>query len=79
VEAHSADVIASIILLKKEVEVAVGHAIKVTITGASEAHILASELGEANVGVVVSPTRPFPTLWEDRRMYVVLFNLFCDS
>ncbi len=69
VEAHSADVIATLVLLKKEVEIEKRTSIKLTITGATEAHILAKELGEADVGVVVSPSRPFPTLWEDRRMY----------
>ncbi|KAF9017012.1 hypothetical protein BDZ89DRAFT_1117848 [Hymenopellis radicata] len=68
VEAHSADVIATLVLLKKEVEIEKRTSIKLTITGATEAHILAEELGEAGVGVVVSPSRPFPTLWEDRRI-----------
>jgi hypothetical protein len=68
VEAHSAEIIASIILLKKEVEASIGRAIKVTISGASEAHLLASELAKARIGVVVAPSRSFPATWEDRRM-----------
>jgi len=68
VDAHSADIIATLILLKKEVEGVKGHPLKLTITGASEAHLLAQELGEANVGVIVNPSRPFPTLFEDQRM-----------
>ncbi|KAJ7841313.1 carbohydrate esterase family 9 protein [Mycena olivaceomarginata] len=49
IEAHGADIIASLILLKKEVEHANGKTIQMTITGASEAHLLAEELGEAGV------------------------------
>lgn len=68
VEAHSADVIATLVLLKKEVEVAKGTTLRLTIAGAAEAHLLAEELGEAGVGVVLSPSRSFPYEWEDRRM-----------
>jgi hypothetical protein len=67
VEAHSADIIATLILLKKEVEQAKGRSIKMTITGAAEAHLLAEELGDAGVGVILNPARSFPYLWEDRR------------
>ncbi|KAG6903047.1 hypothetical protein C0995_007480 [Termitomyces sp. Mi166 len=68
VEAHSADIVATLIVLKKEVEAQTGRALKLTITGAAEAHILAKELGEASVGVILNPPRPFPYVWEDRRI-----------
>lgn len=68
VEAHSADIIATLILLKREVEAASGKSLKLTVTGASEAHLLARELGQAGVGIVLNPARPFPSAWEDRRM-----------
>ncbi|KAJ7116412.1 carbohydrate esterase family 9 protein [Mycena epipterygia] len=68
VEAQSADIIASLILLKKEMEHAKGQTIQMTITGAAEAHLLAKELGEAGVGVILNPARPFPYKWEDRRI-----------
>ncbi|KAJ6466602.1 carbohydrate esterase family 9 protein [Mycena vitilis] len=68
VEAHSADIIASLILLKQEVEHAKGHKIQMTITGAAEAHLLAQELGAAGVGVILNPVRSFPYTWEDRRI-----------
>ena len=55
-------------MLKKQVEDQKGNAIKLTITGASEAHLLAKELASADVGVIVSPSRPFPAMWEDKRM-----------
>lgn len=69
VEAHSADVIATLLGLKAEVEKASGMQLTLTISGASEAHLLASELGAAGVGIVLNPIRQFPKLWEQRRMY----------
>ncbi|KAJ7650701.1 carbohydrate esterase family 9 protein [Roridomyces roridus] len=68
VEAHSADIIATLILLKREIESASGRSIQLTITGASEAHILARELGEAGVGIILNPARSFPYTWEERRI-----------
>lgn len=41
-----------------------------TLTGATEAHILAKEIGEAGIGVILNPVRPFPYVWDSRRMYV---------
>ncbi|KAL4078461.1 hypothetical protein V8B97DRAFT_2102344 [Scleroderma yunnanense] len=68
VEAHSADIIAALIRLKAEVETRIGGTIKMTITGASEAHLLAAELSRANVGIILNPARPFPLTWEDQRI-----------
>ena len=68
VEAHSVDIIASLVILKQEVETRTRRPLRLTITGGSEAHILAKELGQANVGVILNPARPFPAAWEDRRM-----------
>ncbi|CAK5272083.1 unnamed protein product [Mycena citricolor] len=67
VHAESADIIATLLVLKKEVESSTGKAFKLTITGATEAHLLAKELGAAGVGVIVNP-RPFPNEWEQRRI-----------
>lgn len=68
VEAHSADIIATLITLKAEVEAQTGSKIRMTISGATEAHLLAKELGEAGVGVVFVGARPYPLFWERRRM-----------
>lgn len=70
VEAYSADVIATLISLKKEVEGKTGSTIKMTIVGATEAHLLVKEIAEANIGIIFKPSRPFPTVWEQRRMCV---------
>ncbi|CAK5272162.1 unnamed protein product [Mycena citricolor] len=67
VYAESADIIATLLVLKKEVEASTGKAFKLTITGATEAHLLAKELGAAGVGIILNP-RPFPGLWEQRRV-----------
>lgn len=68
VEAHNADIIATLIVLKKEIEAETRRSMKLTITGAAEAHLLAQELAEAGVGVILNPARPFPYTWEGRRM-----------
>jgi len=68
VEAHSADIIATLAILKSEVEVETRKTMKLTITGGAEAHLLAKELAEAHIGVILSPSRPFPYVWEDRRI-----------
>lgn len=71
VDVHSADQIATLLLLKEEVESATGNSIKLTLAGCSEAHLLAKEIGEAGVGVILNPVRPFPSTWDQRRMYVL--------
>ncbi|KAF9481555.1 carbohydrate esterase family 9 protein [Pholiota conissans] len=68
VEAHSADIIATLIILKKEIRAATGKEIRLTISGATEAHLLGKELSEADVGVILVPARPFPHTWEERRI-----------
>ncbi|VDB85240.1 unnamed protein product [Peniophora sp. CBMAI 1063] len=68
VNAESADVIATLLVLKKEVEKEVGKKVKLTISGGAEAHIVKDELATAGVGVVLVPVRPFPATWEQRRI-----------
>ncbi|KAF7317119.1 Carbohydrate esterase family 9 protein [Mycena chlorophos] len=67
VEAFGADVIATLIVLKREVESVTGKTMKMTITGAAEAHLLAQELADAGVGVIINPARTIPIIWEMRR------------
>lgn len=68
VEADNADIIATLVSLKKEVESAFRSKVKLTISGGIEAYLLAKELARANVGVIQVPARPFPAVWEQRRM-----------
>ena len=72
VETDSADIIATLVVLKKEVETRMGNSIKLTIVGGVEAHLLAEQLGEANIGVIQVAARPFPTFWDRRRMQVLV-------
>lgn len=73
-EVRNADIMATLIKLKREVEDHVGHSIKMTFTGAAEAHLLAKELAAANIGVIVTPPRSFPYTWEEQRMCVIYFS-----
>ncbi|KAN0129746.1 carbohydrate esterase family 9 protein [Lactarius tabidus] len=68
IEAHSVDVIATLIELKREIEAITGHPLRMTVAGATEAYLLASELAEAGVGVVLTRARPFPETWDRRRI-----------
>ncbi|KAF8549605.1 composite domain of metallo-dependent hydrolase [Imleria badia] len=68
VNVKNADIMASLLKLKQEVETVSGTPIKMTLVGAGEAHLLATELAAANVGVIVTPPRPFPYTWEGRRI-----------
>lgn len=71
VEVHSADIMGSLIELKKEIEEDTGTELRFVFSGASEAHLLAKEIGRAGVGIILNPSRPFPNEWRSRRMYVV--------
>ncbi|PPQ63495.1 hypothetical protein CVT24_005152 [Panaeolus cyanescens] len=68
VETHEADIIATLIILKKEIDVDAQSKIRMTIAGGAEAHLLARELAEAEIGVILNPPRPFPYSWESRRI-----------
>lgn len=68
VEADSADIIATLITLKAEVESKTGSTIKMTISGATEAHLLAKEIGQSGIGVIFVESRPYPHVWEQKRL-----------
>lgn len=68
IEAFSADIIATLLSLKVEIEERLETNIYMTIVGATEAHLIAKEIGEAQVGVILLPSRPFPSFWEQQRL-----------
>ncbi|KIJ54270.1 hypothetical protein M422DRAFT_154278 [Sphaerobolus stellatus SS14] len=68
IHTSSADIIATLITLKREVESFLDTSIRLTIVGAAESHLLAKELAEANVGIVLVPVRQFPFNWEGKRI-----------
>ena len=59
VEADSADIIATTVQLKGNIEKQTGIPLRVVISGGGESHILAKELGEASIGVLLKPPRPY--------------------
>jgi len=69
IDTENADVIATLLSLKEEVEGIVDDGfIRLVIAGGAEAHLLAKELGEAHVGVIFTRPRAFPATWGGRRM-----------
>ncbi|KAG9313485.1 hypothetical protein JVU11DRAFT_5810 [Chiua virens] len=60
INVKNADIIASLVKLKQDVEVTSGTSIKMTLVGAGEAHLVAAELAAANVGVIVTPSKTVP-------------------
>lgn len=61
---------ATLLQLKADLEDSRGTRMKMVFAGATEAHLLANEIAEAKVGVILIPVRPFPANWDNRRMYV---------
>ncbi|KAF4602114.1 hypothetical protein EYR40_005318 [Pleurotus pulmonarius] len=68
IEVHSADIMAALLIMKAEIEDRKGSYMRMVFSGATEAHLLAKEISRAGVGVILTPSRPFPTAWEDRRI-----------
>ncbi|KAK0488713.1 carbohydrate esterase family 9 protein [Armillaria novae-zelandiae] len=68
IDVDNADIMASLIQLKSEIERTTGVPLRMTFAGAAEAHLLAAEIGYAGIGVIVVPSRPFPSTWEVRRI-----------
>jgi hypothetical protein len=67
VHTDSADHIATVLQLKREVEAHTKKSLKLSLVGATESHLLAKEISEAGVGVVVLPAKTFPSDWQRRR------------
>lgn len=68
INVDSADIMATLIKLKQELESNNRNHIHFTFVGGSEAHILAKEIGAAGIGVILRPVRPFPYTWKSRRI-----------
>jgi hypothetical protein len=66
----NADIIATLLDLKAEVESLSGGGtkVKLTLVGGAEAHLLAQQLAAADVGVILNPPRAYPGSWESRRL-----------
>ncbi|KAK0457772.1 uncharacterized protein EV420DRAFT_1271277 [Desarmillaria tabescens] len=68
VDVENADIMTSLIQLKSDVERTTSIPLRMTFAGATEAHLLAAEIGNAGIGVILVPSRPFPASWELRRI-----------
>ncbi|RGP78183.1 hypothetical protein FLONG3_3662 [Fusarium longipes] len=73
---NSADGIATALRIKSEIEglletskaMGVAQSLKVAIIGGAESHLVAKELGEASVGVILSPLQSIGDSWDSRRV-----------
>ncbi|KAL0056647.1 hypothetical protein AAF712_016747 [Marasmius tenuissimus] len=74
IKVENADIMATLIQLKGEVESTIkaqnhmAKKLRITFVGAAEAHLLASEIAGAEIGVIVAPVRPFPASWQQLRI-----------
>ncbi|KAJ7178979.1 carbohydrate esterase family 9 protein [Mycena filopes] len=66
IDVGSADIMATLLILKAEVENRLGSRMRMVFSGAAEAHILAKEIRNANVAVILD-AKPTVGTWEDRR------------
>ncbi|KAM7198900.1 hypothetical protein V8F20_005967 [Naviculisporaceae sp. PSN 640] len=68
VTVHSADVIASLLKLKSEIDSLLkDKKIRLVIHGGAESYLLAKELAKAKVGVILAPLQSYAVEWEERR------------
>ncbi|KAH8094912.1 hypothetical protein BXZ70DRAFT_343845 [Cristinia sonorae] len=68
IHVNGADIMAALLRLKAEIEEQSGSQMKMVFSGASEAHILAKQLGDAKVGIIITSPRPLPGPWDGRRI-----------
>ncbi|EPQ59082.1 hypothetical protein GLOTRDRAFT_113888 [Gloeophyllum trabeum ATCC 11539] len=68
IDVSSADIMASLLKLKEYIEEARGTTMRIVFSHATEAHLLAQKIAKARVGVILIPSRPFPNVWDDRRI-----------
>ncbi|KAL7282640.1 hypothetical protein ACG7TL_004113 [Trametes sanguinea] len=67
IDVSSADIMASLIRLKNEVEEKRGTYMRMVFSRATEAHLLAEEIAHAGIGIILTPSRQYSWSWEDRR------------
>lgn len=68
IDVHSADTIASLLRLKEQIDESLSNStIRLVLLGGAESHLLAKELAEASVGVILAPLYPYGASWDQRR------------
>ena len=70
VQTNNADIMATVLALKAEVETFSKHEMRLVFVGGAEAQMVVSQLRNAGVGVVLTPPRSFSYFWDYRRTYV---------
>jgi len=75
VKTNNADIIATVLAVKAEVETSNKHKMRLVFMGAAEAHLVVSELRNADVGVILTPPRSFPYTWDHRRVCVLCYGI----
>ncbi|KIJ23864.1 hypothetical protein M422DRAFT_62391 [Sphaerobolus stellatus SS14] len=68
VHVENADIMATLLRLKDEIEAQTGGKLRLSFAGAAEAWRLALAIGKADVGVILTPSRSFPATWDQRRI-----------
>jgi len=68
VNVDNADIMITLIKMKYAVESSTGHTLKMTFSGAGEAHLVADEIAAAGVSVIINPPRSFPSFWDTKRI-----------
>ncbi|CAE6451854.1 unnamed protein product [Rhizoctonia solani] len=64
---ENADIMATLLDLKEEIEGVPGSALHLVFSGATEAHLIAEKIAKANVGVILAPLRSIPQFWDQIR------------
>ncbi|KAF8750742.1 Carbohydrate esterase family 9 protein [Rhizoctonia solani] len=64
---ENADIMTTLLDLKREIEDTSGSVIHLVFSGATEAHIIADKIAEANVGIILAPLRSIPYIWDQAR------------
>ena len=59
---------ATLVNLKREFEVINRNKLKLTFSGAAEAHLLAEDIARADISVILTSPRTYPFYWEQRRV-----------
>ncbi|KAJ6539527.1 carbohydrate esterase family 9 protein [Mycena capillaripes] len=66
IDVGNADIMATLLILKAEIENQLGSRMRMVFSGAAEAHLLAKELRDAGVAVILD-MKPVVGVWDDRR------------
>ncbi|KAF9488505.1 hypothetical protein BDN71DRAFT_1485080 [Pleurotus eryngii] len=68
IHVDSADIMATLIKLKREYHETTEQNVRFTFAGGTEAHLLADDIAKENISVIFTPSRPFPVDWDKRRI-----------